>query len=77
MNILLVVTDQQHPALAGYTGKTAVKKPHLDRLAAGGNSHRAETGASVGIPDQFYFSKLFKQWTGESPLAYRKHTPML
>ncbi len=33
-NILLVVTDQQHPDLAGYTGKTAVRTPHLDRLAA-------------------------------------------
>jgi YesN/AraC family two-component response regulator len=37
----------------------------------------SETGARVGIPDPFYFSKLFKKWTGESPLAYRKHTPML
>lgn len=37
----------------------------------------AETGRRVGIPDQFYFSKLFKKWTGEPPLAYRKHTPML
>lgn len=35
-NILLVVTDQQHPDLAGYTGKTAVRTPHLDRLAAEG-----------------------------------------
>lgn len=37
----------------------------------------ARIGASVGIHDPFYFSKLFKKWTGESPLAYRKHTPML
>lgn len=35
-NILLVVTDQQHPDLAGFTGKTAVRTPHLDRLAAEG-----------------------------------------
>lgn len=37
----------------------------------------AHIGTSVGIPDPFYFSKLFKKWTGEPPLAYRKHTPML
>lgn len=35
-NILLVITDQQHPDLAGFTGKTAVRTPHLDRLAAEG-----------------------------------------
>jgi len=37
----------------------------------------SEVGSNVGVPDQFYFSKVFKKWTGESPLAYRKHTPML
>jgi AraC-like DNA-binding protein len=37
----------------------------------------SEVGSTVGVPDLFYFSKLFKKWTGESPLAYRKHTPML
>jgi len=36
----------------------------------------AEIGTRVGIPDPFYFSKLFKQWTGESPLNYRKKTPL-
>lgn len=36
-----------------------------------------QIGCQVGIPDQFYFSKLFKKWTGESPLAYRKRTPPL
>ena len=29
-------------------------------------------GASVGIDDQFYFSKLFKKIAGRSPLAYRR-----
>lgn len=35
-NLLLVVTDQQHPDLAGFTGRTAVRTPHLDRLAREG-----------------------------------------
>ncbi len=34
-------------------------------------------GGSIGIPDQFYFSKLFKKWSGEPPLAYRLRTPLL
>ncbi|OGV90056.1 MAG: hypothetical protein A3K19_22890 [Lentisphaerae bacterium RIFOXYB12_FULL_65_16] len=37
----------------------------------------AEIGRQVGVPDPFYFSKLFKKWTGESPLAYRRRTPPL
>lgn len=31
-----------------------------------------EIGVSVGISDPFYFSKLFKKNTGQSPKAYRK-----
>ncbi len=31
-----------------------------------------EAGSAVGIHDQFYFSKLFKKITGQSPLSYRK-----
>jgi AraC-like DNA-binding protein len=31
-----------------------------------------EIGAAVGIEDPFYFSRLFKKLTGQSPRAYRK-----
>lgn len=31
-----------------------------------------EIGAAVGIEDPFYFSRLFKKMTGQSPMAYRK-----
>ena len=37
----------------------------------------SEIGRQVGIPDQFYFSKLFRKWSGEPPIVYRKRTPML
>ena len=37
----------------------------------------AAIGAQTGFPDPFYFSKVFKKLTGESPLAYRKQTPMI
>lgn len=37
----------------------------------------AEIGRQVGVPDPFYFSKLFKKWSGEPPLAYRRRTPLL
>lgn len=32
----------------------------------------ADVGASVGIPDPYYFSKCFKKETGRSPLEYRR-----
>ncbi|MBQ7363671.1 MAG: helix-turn-helix transcriptional regulator [Clostridia bacterium] len=40
-------------------------------LHQGGRSI-AEIAESVGIPDQFYFSRLFKQRYGLSPVQYRK-----
>ncbi len=52
-NILLVITDQQHPDLAGYTGKTAVRTPHLDRLAAEGTAFlRAYTACPLCTPSR-------------------------
>ena len=36
-----------------------------------------EIGRQVGVSDPFYFSKLFKQWSGESPRAFRQRTPLL
>ena len=34
-----------------------------------------EIGESVGYPDPFYFSKLFKRAYGQSPRAYRQNEP--
>ncbi len=42
------------------------------RLLASGNEPIARIGELVGIPDLFYFSKLFKRRIGVSPLAYRR-----
>lgn len=42
------------------------------RLLASGNEPIARVGELVGIPDLFYFSKLFKRRHGVSPLAYRR-----
>jgi len=35
-NILFILTDQQHPAIAGYRGNPVVKTPNLDALASEG-----------------------------------------
>lgn len=35
-NVLFILTDQQHPAIAGYRGNSVVKTPNLDALAADG-----------------------------------------
>jgi len=37
-NILLVMSDQHNPKMAGYSGNAVVKTPHLDRLAHRGTS---------------------------------------
>ncbi len=36
-----------------------------------------EIGVKTGFPDPYHFSKIFKQQTGLSPLAFRKHSPMV
>ncbi len=37
-NILLIMSDQHNPKIAGYAGNAVVSTPHLDRLAGGGTS---------------------------------------
>ena len=37
-NILLIMSDQHNPRLAGYAGNDVVRTPHLDQLAASGTS---------------------------------------
>ncbi|MDK3156639.1 helix-turn-helix transcriptional regulator [Kamptonema cortianum] len=35
-----------------------------------------EIGSRCGFPDPYHFSKVFKQQTGMSPMAFRMHNPM-
>ena len=32
----------------------------------------SQVGMSVGYPDQFHFSKIFRKYTGQNPTSYRK-----
>ena len=45
---------------------------HARELLGTGGIPLAEIAERVGIPDPFYFSKVFHRFTGESPSAYRK-----
>lgn len=36
-----------------------------------------EVGVRVGVSDPYYFSRLFRQWQGMSPTAFRKHMTLL
>lgn len=47
------------------------------KLLARTNQSIYAIASQVGIPDQFYFSKLFKSHTGTAPLAYRKRYSIL
>ena len=50
-NILLVVTDQQHPDLLGALGRLPVSTPHLDQFAAAGTTFtRAYTPCPLCTP---------------------------
>lgn len=45
---------------------------HARELLGTGGMPLAEIADRVGIPDPFYFSKVFRRFTGESPSDYRK-----
>lgn len=47
------------------------------KLLSSSNQSIGVVATKVGIPDQFYFSKLFKHHTGTTPLAYRKRFSIL
>ena len=50
-NILLIVTDQQHPDLVGALGRLPVRTPHLDRLCGEGTAFtRAYTPCPLCTP---------------------------
>lgn len=47
------------------------------KILARTNQSISSIAKQVGLPDQFYFSKLFKAHTGTTPLAYRKRFSIL
>jgi len=51
---------------------TGVRINEAKRLLADTTIPIHGVGESVGYPDQFYFSKTFRKWTGINPSAYRK-----
>ncbi len=50
---------------------------HARRLLATTRLPIGEIAGQVGVPDPFYFSKLFRQSTGESPREFRRNVPFL
>ena len=50
---------------------TRYRMEKAKQLLTGSDLRIQEVGASVGIPDQFYFSRVFKRVVGESPVEYR------
>lgn len=49
-----------------------LKMERAKRLLRGGMSVK-QTGAEIGMPDPYHFSKQFKHVVGMSPMAYLKH----
>ncbi len=55
-NILVICSDQHHPAFSGYRGHSFVKTPSLDRLAAEGTAFtRAYCNSPVCTPSRMSF----------------------
>ncbi len=65
-------------AFRAVTGKAPIdylidmRLAHARRLLATSHARVGEIARQVGIPDVYYFSKLFKSRNGQSPLHYRK-----
>ena len=52
-NIILILSDQHNPAVAGYEGDRFVQTPSLDRLAASGVQLRnAYCGSPLCVPSR-------------------------
>ncbi|MGH8675839.1 MAG: sulfatase-like hydrolase/transferase, partial [Burkholderiales bacterium] len=50
-NLLVIMSDEHNPKIAGYAGHSIVQTPHLDALAARGTVFRnAWTTSPVCIP---------------------------
>ncbi len=61
----------------GYTIPEYINKIRMDNameLLRDTKLSLREVAATVGIPDSFYFSKLFKKYTGKTPREYRLGT---
>ena len=54
-----------------------IRLANARRLLATSNQRVGEIARQVGIPDVYYFSKLFKKTAGVSPLQFRKRTSLL
>lgn len=50
---------------------TALRLNHARQLLAQTDAPLGEVARAVGYPDQFYFSRIFKEYTGLTPSAYR------
>lgn len=51
---------------------TALRLNHARQLLVQTESSLGEVAQAVGYPDQFYFSRIFKEHTGLTPSAYRR-----
>ena len=51
---------------------TALRLNHARQLLVQTDSSLGEVARAVGYPDQFYFSRIFKEHTGLTPSAYRR-----
>jgi len=56
-NLLVIMSDEHNPKIAGYAGHPIVRTPHLDALAARGTAFRnAWTTSPVCIPARAGFA---------------------
>lgn len=56
---------------------TSIRLRKASQLIASSGLRINEIGRLVGIPDPYYFSKLFKKYNGVSPLKFRNQTPVI
>lgn len=64
-----IFKNEMHMTIPEYTNTIRIQNAKI--LLQESNMPMREIAASVGINDSFYFSKLFKKLTGQSPRDYR------
>ena len=58
-----------------FINQLRIKK--AQKILATTNQKMSAIAHQIGIPDPFYFSKIFKKYTGSTPFAYRKRYSIL
>src|SRR3954462_14301719 len=78
-NLIVIMSDEHNPKVAGYSGHEIIDTPHLDRLAAAGTRFTAAyTPSPICVPARASFITGLPVWrhrAWDNAIAYDGTTP--